>query len=208
MYKGIDISRWNKLEADDLKMIAASGYDFVIIRAGGNNGGYYTDSKFADHYYNAKAAGLKVGAYYDTGRNFISSEVGYASACHFNTLLQGKKFEMPVYFDIETVATPYKVGATDAAITACNMMENLRFYVGIYASDISGFKERLELERLRKFTKWVARYGTKPKYVKDFDMWQKSSTGRIKGINDNLDVDIAYVDFESAIKMKRLNGYT
>ena len=206
MIKGIDISKWNDLKADDFNKIRDAGYDFAIIRAGGNNGGYYTDPKYVDHYYWAHEAGLKVGAYYDTGKNFCEAHIGYACACHFNTLLQGKHFEMPVYFDIETVPTVYKKGATDAAITACQLMENLNFYVGIYASDISGFKERLELSRLSNYTLWVARYGNKPQYVKKYDMWQRYSEGKIEGIRCNFDIDVCYKDFTKAIKKKRLNG--
>lgn len=206
MHNGVDISKWNNLKDEHFEILKDAGYDFVIIRAGGNNGGFYTDPKYAAYYYAAHKAGLNVGAYYDTGRNFCESHIGYTCACHFNTLLQGKYFEMPVYFDIETVPTVYKKGATDAAISACQLMENLNFYVGIYASDISGFAERLELDRLLKYTLWVARYGKKPEYVKKYDMWQKSSKGSIEGIPGDIDLDTCYKDFPKVIKKKRLNG--
>lgn len=206
MIKGVDLSRWNKVE--DFKKVKADGYDFVILRAGGNNGGYYRDPKFDEYYEGAKSAGLKIGAYYDTGKNFIRPEIGYECALHFSQLLHGKTFDFPVYADIETVATVYKKGTTDCFVKFATTLEKLGFYVGVYASDISGFKDRLKLNDIQgRFTIWCARYGKKPEYVKKYDIWQKSSSGSVNGIDGNVDIDVSYKDFSSVIKKKGLNGY-
>ena len=205
--QGIDISRWNGLI--DFKAVKASGISFVIIRAGGSNGGFYKDPMFETNYAGAKAAGLYVGAYYDTGKNFISYSEGFRCAEHFLTLLKGKSFEYPVYADIETVATVHKYGATDAAISFCRMLEQNGAFAGIYASDISGFHDRLELDRLQdKFTLWVARYGKRPNYVRVYDIWQKSSTGYVEGINGPVDIDMCTKNFPTIIKKKKLNDFT
>ena len=204
--QGIDLSRWNVVTSfDDVK---AAGIDFVILRIGGSNGGFYKDPKFELYYKAAKKAGLKVGCYYDTGSDFISCVNGYDAANHLIGLLNGHQFEFPIYADIETVATCHKVGATDAAITFCETLEGNGYFVGIYASDISGFKDRLQLERLQgRFSLWVARYGKKPIYVKDYSIWQKSSKGDIKGITTKVDLDECTVNFSSIIKKKHLNGF-
>ena len=205
--QGIDISRWNGVI--DFKAVKASGISFVIMRAGGSNGGFYKDPMFEKNYAGAKAAGLYVGAYYDTGKDFVSYSEGYRCAEHFLTLLKGKSFEYPVYADIETVATVHKSGATDAAISFCSRLEQKGAFAGIYASDISGFKDRLELSRLQdKFTLWVARYGKEPQYVRFYDIWQKSSTGSIKGIDGPVDLDICTKNFPTIIKKKKLNDFT
>lgn len=204
--QGIDLSRWNIVTSfDDVK---AAGIDFVILRAGGNNGGYYKDPKFELYYKAAKKAGLKVGAYYDTGSDFISSAIGFNCANHMLQLLDGKQFEMPIYADIETVTTVQKAGATEAAIAFCEQLEKNGYFAGIYASDISGFKDRLILEKLEgRFTLWVARYGKKPEYVKDYAIWQKSNTGSVEGIKGNVDLDECTVNFSSIIKKKHLNNF-
>lgn len=205
--QGIDISRWNG--TIDFKAVKASGISFVIMRAGGSNGGFYKDPMFETNYAGAKAVGLYVGAYYDTGRNFISYSEGYRCAEHFLTLLKGKSFEYPVYADIETVATVHRSGATDAAISFCSRLEQKGAFAGIYASDISGFKDRLQLDRLQdRFTLWVARYGKEPQYVRFYDIWQKSSTGSIKGIDGHVDLDICTKNFPTIIKKKKLNYFT
>ena len=203
---GIDLSRWNVVSSFD--EVKAAGIDFVILRIGGNNGGFYKDPKFELYYKAAKKAGLKVGCYYDTGKDFISSEVGHDCALHILKLLAGHEFEFPVYADIETVATVHKAGATDAAISFCTTLEQNNYFAGIYASDISGFKDRLQLERLQgRFSLWVARYGKKPEFVKDYAIWQKSSKGDIKGIATKVDLDECTVNFANIIKKKRLNGF-
>lgn len=208
MIKGIDISHWNRVK--DFFEVKASGIDFVILKAGGSDAGFYTDPQFENYYRQAKLAGLSVGAYYFTGRNFYGPTAGEEDAKRFARIIKGKTFEYPVYVDIEiTSPSANKMEeATAAAIAFCRHMESLGYFAGIYASDISGFKDRLMLERLTSFTQWVARYGKKPQYVKDFDIWQKSSTGQVPGIVGNVDLDVSYKDFKKIITSKHLNGFT
>lgn len=87
-------------------------------------------------------------------------------------------------------------------------MEQKGAFAGIYASDISGFKDRLQLDRLQdRFTLWVARYGKQPQYVRFYDIWQKSSTGSIKGIDGHVDLDVCTKNFPTIIKKKKLNDF-
>lgn len=47
--------------------------------------------------------------------------------------------------------------------------------------------------------KWVASYSYKPSAVGgEYCIWQKSSTGKVNGINGNVDINECYVDFKSA----------
>ena len=111
-----------------------------------------------------------------------------------------------MYVDVERFAGNPK-GATDATIAFCDFMERNGYFVGIYSSDVSGFKDNLELGRLEDYSKWVARYGSSPKYVKDFGIWQKSETGRVDGISGNVDLNECSVDYPAIIKGAGLNGF-
>ena len=202
--QGIDLSRWNIVTS--FKEVKDSGIDFVILRIGGSNGGYYKDPKFELYYKAAKLAGLKVGCYYDTGADFIDSAHGYAAAEHILTLLDGHEFEYPVFMDFETAANVYRKGITDAAIAFGTKLESNKYYVGIYASDISGFKDRLEIERVKRFSFWVARYGNKPQYVEEYAISQKSSKGSVPGVKGNVDLDECTVNFPYIIKKAKLNN--
>lgn len=200
---GIDVSHWQGLV--DFKKVATV-CDFVIIKAGGSDAGFYKDKKFESNYKKAKEAGLCVGAYYFVGKNCTSYDAGVADAERFIELLAGKSFEYPVYIDIEQTPIVKRQGATDAVIGFCETMENAGYYVGVYASDIGGFKDRLVLSRLSLYDKWVARYGSKPKYVAKYGMWQKSSKGIIIGIKGNVDLDEAYLNYPAIMARMHLNG--
>ena len=203
--RGIDVSHWqNDIKFDAVK---ASGIDFVIIKAGGSDKGFYTDRMFKENYTKAKAAGLKVGAYYFVGKRFYGDISGIADAERFINIIKGLQFEYPVYVDIETTDPRHKDEATDAAIAFCKRMEEAGYFTGIYASDISGFKEKLDNSRLKDFAHWVARYGNKPQYVADAPLWQYSSKGNVPGISGFCDLDISFVDYAKLITEKGFNGF-
>ena len=201
MAKGIDVSHWQGVI--DWLSVKESGIEFAILKAGGSDAGFYTDITFEQNYKEAKAVGLPVGAYYYVGKNCTSRADGTADAKRFLEIIKGKSFEYPVYIDLEDTAPAAKAGATEACIGFCETMEAEGYYCGIYASDVSGFAERLDITKLQKFDKWVARYGSKPQYVKTYGMWQYSSTGTVSGISGGVDMDESYM----IIKGAGLNGF-
>lgn len=205
MKKGIDVSRHQG--GIDWKKVQENGIEFAIIKAGGSDDGFYMDSKYELNYKNAKAVGMPIGAYYIVGPLCISRADGIADAKRFLKMLEGKTFEYPVYIDLETTSPATKTGTTDAVIGFCQTMEAAGYYCGIYASDVSGFAERLDISRLTAYDKWVANYISKPTYVKNYGIWQKSDKGRVAGISGEVDLDECYMDYPSIIKGKGLNGF-
>ena len=201
---GIDVSHWQG--TINFTKVKKSGVDFVIIKAGGSDAGFYRDSKFESNYEKATAAGLAVGSYYFVGKNCTSYAAGVADAKRFLEIIAEKAFTMPVYIDIEQTPAYKRNGATDAVIGFCETMENAGYYVGVYGSDIGGFKDRLVLSRLSAYDKWVARYGSRPKYVTKWGMWQSSSKGRVDGIKGNVDLDTALYDYPAIITRNHLNN--
>lgn len=209
--KGLDISSYQ--EGINFDAIKNDGQQFLIIRAGftgwGTGVNYNKDNTFENFYNQAKQVGIPVGAYWYSCAN--TREKGIAEARYmYENCLKGKQFEFPIYIDVEDThhQVNNKRGVTDAIIGFCEYLENLGYYVGIYASDISGFQDKMNLNELNAYDKWVARYGSEPKYVKQYGMWQSTSSGRINGYNDNLDCDVAYKDYPSIIKNAGLNGFS
>ena len=205
MIKGIDISHWNG--SIDFEEVKASGIEFVIIKAGGSDKGFYTDSKFKWNYDKALAAGLSIGAYYFAGRDFRGIEAGVADAQRFIDILSGLKFDYPVFLDIEAQDNRFKEEITDAAVAFCEQMEKAGYFVGIYASDISGYKYKLNHDRIKSYAHWVARYGKEPEICKEYGIWQYSSKGSVPGISGSVDMDVSTVDYSKVIKEKGFNGY-
>lgn len=198
-FKGIDVSVWQG--SINFEKVKLNGIDFVIIKAGGSDDDFYTDSCFEINYNNAKKAGLKIGCYYIVGSNFDTIEKGTKNAEHFAKIIKGKTFDYPIFLDLELTSPSQKYGATTASIAFCDYLISHGYYTGIYGSSISGFKDRLDINRLGKYDKWVAQYDLeKPTYPPNCKIWQYSSTGRIDGINCNVDMNISYCDYPSIIK--------
>ena len=207
-YKGIDVSRWQG--AINFDKVKQSGIDFVIIKAGGSdttNGKSYTDRNFYSNYEKAKKAGLKVGAYYFAGEQCNTYEKGVNDAYAFYNIIKGLTFEYPVVLDFETANKANKVNNTNAVLGFGAFFEKLKYYFMVYGSDISTFKERVNDKDLKRFDHWCARYGSEPKYVKPYGIWQYSSTGKVNGISGNVDLDISYNDYASIMLKHHLNGF-
>lgn len=203
---GIDISHWQgKVDFDRIKK---AGIKFVILKAGGSDKGFYEDPYFRTNYENAKRAGIDVGAYYFVGRNFYGPEAGVADAKRFLKIIGGCQLEYPVFLDVETTQPVRKEEATEAAIAFCEEMENNGYYVGIYSSDISGFREKLNHDRLISYAHWVADYTDPVKECTEHQMRQYSSKGYLDGISNNpVDLDYSLVDFGEVMRSKGLNGF-
>lgn len=203
--KGIDVSHWQG--NIDWAKVTSSGVQFAIIKAGGSDDGFYTDSKWEANYKGAKANGIAVGAYYFVGPKCVDAASGKADAERFIQLLKGKQLEYPVFMDNEAQPASEKAGITEATIAFCEAMEAAGYFVGIYGSTDSGFRERMDDSKLTAYTHWVAQYASKCTYAGSYGIWQYSSTGRVSGISGNVDMDLSYVDYPSAIKGGGFNGY-
>lgn len=213
---GIDISKYQG--GLNLSQAKNGGVKFAILRAGytgyGDGVSKAKDNTFENFYNIAKSIGLPVGCYYFTIATSYQKGVDEANWL-YNNCLKGKQFEYPIYIDVEddTGGRRYLRNAGKDATTQgvkgfCETLEKLGYYVGIYGSDISTFQDMLNLNQLEKYDKWVARYGSSPKYVKTYGMWQYSSSGRVEGYNGNVDVNYAYKDYPSIMKSKGLNGFS
>lgn len=196
MTLGIDVSAWQG--NIDFYKVKNAGYDFVIIKAGGNDDEYYTDRWFEANYSKAKKAGLKIGAYYFVDRTFCASNAKDASEAFYN-IVKNKTFDLPLFIDVETTPTSNKSTVTKGINIFCDYLSKKGYKSGVYASAISGYVDRINIKDLSKnIYKWVASYSYKPSAVgSDYCIWQKSSTGRVNGINGNVDINECYTDFKA-----------
>lgn len=212
MNKGIDISKHQN--GLNLANVKNAGYSFVIIR-GGYTGqskrSHQKDNCFEKFYAQAKQLGLLVGCYwYSCAKTY--SEGAQEAMFLYNNCLQGKQFEMPIYIDVEDSKwqTSDAKGVTDAILGFCDYLEDKGYYVGVYSS-LSWFGKQIQVNRLGKITKWVARWqqsaNNKPNVsFSSFDMWQYTDSAKVGG--KTVDSDICYIDFPKVIKSKGLNGFS
>lgn len=197
---GIDISEWQG--NIDWGAVRSAKY-FAIIRAGYGTSG--VDKYYQQNYDNAKAAGVKVGAYLYSYAG--SGDEADAEANHFVDLLRGKQFEWPVYYDIEEGSIFDRGIQNEIARRFCSILEANRYYCGIYAS-ASRLNSNFDQDVKDKYTIWVAHWGVpQPSYTGTYHVWQSTSDGSCPGIGGRVDQDVGYLDFEPVMKKAHLNGY-
>lgn len=95
--KCLDISTWQGYV--DFNKVKSAGYNYVILRAGFGREYSQKDNTFERNYANAKAAGIKVGVYWFSYSTSPSDAYREANACLY--CLNGKRLDMPVYYDLE-----------------------------------------------------------------------------------------------------------
>lgn len=205
MISGIDISTYQ--QNVDFAKLKESGIKFVIIRAGYGKYANQKDNMFESHYKKAKAAGLKVGAYWYSYADSTADAKLEAQTCI--SVIKGKQFEYPIYFDLEE-RKQFNKGRSfcDSLVTAfCDTLEAAGYYAGLYISR-SPLQSYISSSVANRYALWVAEYGSKLNYSGKYGMWQNSSTFRANGYNGNLDHDYCYVDYPKVIKESGKNGYT
>lgn len=184
----IDVSTFQK--GVDYRKVKSDGIKAVIIRAGYGREVYQKDDEFDTHYKNAKAAGLKVGAYWYSYANSISDAEREARTCL--ECIKGKTFDLPIYYDLEdnSMRNLGKSTLTKIAEAFCEKIKESGYRAGVYAN-LNWFENYLDYNRLKsKYSIWLAQYNDINQL--ECDIWQNSSTGRISGVSGNSDTNIIY----------------
>lgn len=206
MKKGIDVSKWQG--AIDWKKVKASGIEFAMLRACVTSKGTTSVDKFFEtNYKNAKAVGMPIGAYlYSQATSVADAE---KEADFLIKTLKGKQLEFPIAFDIEDEKQKIltRERATEITTAFCNRVEKAGYYVCIYSMK-SWLTDKLLMNKLTRFDVWVAQWNKECTYKGNYGMWQYSDSGKVNGIDGNVDLDYAYKDYASIIKKAGLNGFS
>ena len=192
---GIDVSHWQNT-IDFEALYNSHSIDFMIIRAG--QGTTIKDSKFERNYSEAKKYKIPIGVYlYSTAQNVEETR---KEANYLLSLLQGKSFELPVFYDVEAQENVSKDNLTAMCNEFYKLIKSAGYKPGIYASKYY-LLYKIEPSKLPlDCAIWVASYGKNDgaipkdvyKYYGKHDIWQYTSTGRIAGINGDVDYDVSY----------------
>ncbi|MBR5305926.1 MAG: glycoside hydrolase family 25 protein [Oscillospiraceae bacterium] len=208
-YKILDISKYQPT-VDYTKV--AKEIDGVILRIGLTYWGQQNmgvDPYFEQHYKGFKAVGCPVGVYYYSAADSVAVAEKEAEFCL--SLMNGKQFELPVYYDVENnerQGNLSKQALTNIVDAFCSKIEKQGYFVGYY-SYTAWLQSKFDTAYLsKKYTLWKADYRTIYNTSIKCDMHQYTSSGKVNGINGNVDLSRCYKDFPSIIKNAGLNGYT
>ncbi|MBR1553812.1 MAG: glycoside hydrolase family 25 protein [Oscillospiraceae bacterium] len=207
MHKGIDVSRHNG--AIDWQKVRDSGLaEFAVLRAGYGKLLSQKDSRFEEYYAQCQKYGIPVGCYWYSYAKSVAEIQTEANV--FLKVIQGKKFEYPVYLDFEE-SSQFALGkakCSEMAETFLKIMEQAGYFAGLYSS-----KSHLETyftEEIRnRYAVWVAHYGVeKTDYSGQAGIWQKSEKGSVSGISGYVDLNECYADYPEIIRKAGLNGFS
>lgn len=198
--RGIDVSRFQG--AIDWAAVKAQGFDFVIMRVGGRyqqSGEIYDDRMFEEYYAGAHAAGIQTGVYFYSQAINVGEAIEEAD--YIFSKIEDKTIDGPIVFDWEsagidsarTAKTPTSV-ITDCAIAFCEQVKSRGYTPMVYMMRYDGYM-RYDLTRLLDYGWWYAgEYkGAYPKFFYDFQMWQYTSSGRMDGVEGDVDMDLWFI---------------
>ena len=197
---GIDVSEHQGYP--DWEKIAADGIDFAMIRVayrGSSEGMLYRDPIFRYNLIKAHNAGLKIGVYFFSQATSRAEAV--AEAYYLLSILEEHrdKITMPVVYDweetgSETSRTKGMSGKTvsDCAMYFCEIIREGGYTPGVYFNRQMGYY-LYDLTKLNDVVFWFAGEGDYSDFYYDHSMWQYTFTGKVDGVNGDVDLDLYIV---------------
>lgn len=194
---GVDVSEF---QGDiDWEQVKQAGIDFAFIRIGYRTYGdgiVTYDSAFQRNIEGARAAGIKVGAYFYSQATTADEAVDEAD--HVIDALAPYKIDYPVVYDWELIyhddARTDDVtveGLADCCVAFCERVKYAGYTPMIYQNTGTAM-HKLDLPRVKDYDFWLAEYSEKPSFYYDFRIWQYSNTGQIPGIAGDVDLNICF----------------
>lgn len=193
---GVDVSFYQG--EIDWEAVAADGVEFAMIRCGyrgSESGTIVVDEQFENNINGALAAGLDVGVYFfsqSTGAIEAAEEANFVL-----DLISGYDVTMPVAFDWEPLEGSRaedidRSELTASAVVFCEMVKDAGYTPCVYLYRYTGYYEYM-MERLADYELWVGALGSWPDFYYRHMLWQFSMTGRVEGIDADVDLDYHFI---------------
>lgn len=194
---GVDVSAHQ--QEVDWQQVKDAGFEFAMLRAGyrgyGASGVMKEDSFAQTNYQNAKAAGLKVGAYFFSQATTVEEAIEEAQ--FLLEIVKDWELDMPLVFDWECLADNYRTvdvdarQLTDFARAFCETIKGAGHRVMVYFNPNQSRKD-MYLSELTDYGFWLAMYSDDMDYAYNVDMWQYTHTGSVPGIRGNADINLYF----------------
>lgn len=200
-HKGIDVSKYQ--ESINWKKVADDEVEYAFIRLGirgYTEGEIMVDDNFQDNIEGALENDIDVGVYFFTQ---ATSEAEAEEEAEFVIdSIEDYDVSYPVVIDIEAVSNQNARAKdltvedrTKYCIIFCEKIKEAGYKPMIYGN-LKTFMLLLDMERLEDYDKWFAYYDEKMYFPYAFKIWQYSSTGKVSGINGDVDLNISFEDLK------------
>ena len=180
----------------DWKKVARSGIDFAIIRLGyrGYGSGKLVEDEYAQkNLAGATEAGLPIGAYFFS--QALSMDEADQEIEYMLGILGDYRLDMPIILDWEIPASDARTAnmdartLTDIQLYFCEKMKGLGYQPMVYFNWHQS-ENLYYLSELEDFPFWLALYQDRMRYPWKVEMWQYTCTGRVPGINGDVDINV------------------
>lgn len=203
--RGIDVSYCQTKV--DWQKVKEEGIRFAMVRVGYcmNDGALKVDRMFKSHMEGAVAAGLDVGVYLYSYAT--SPSAAKKAAQQVLKAVEPYRLTYPIALDMEyddEYIKNSKENNTAIAAAFLREMEKGGYYAMLYCS--KDFLDSYLLpERLTAYDKWIAQYASKCTSAHKHGIWQYSGSGKVRGVAEKVDLDVAYKDYPRIIRRAKLN---
>lgn len=191
---GVDVSAH---QGDiDWAAVKKSGIEFAIIRLGyrGYGSGKLVEDEYAKkNLQAAKEAGLKIGAYFFSQALDIK-ETDEEIQFMLN-MLADVDLDMPLVLDWEIPAEDARTKnmdartLTDIQLHFCGQMKKMGYQPMVYFNWHQS-ENLYYLSELEDYPFWLALYQDRMTYPWKVEMWQWTSSGKVPGIQENVDINV------------------
>lgn len=188
---GIDVSKWQgEINWD---AVQKSGVEFAMIRIGYQTGiakELKTDPYFVRNIVEANRVGIPIGLYFYSYAS--NNDEAKKQAEWIINKIKDYKVSLPIAFDWENwnSFSNFEINFLDLnqiANTFMNVIENNGYKSILYSS-----KSYLDNVWNTYENVWLAHYTNKSSYEDECLMWQRSSVGKVDGINADVDLNVLY----------------
>lgn len=199
---GVDLSRYQK--DVDFNQLKQDGIEFVMLRVaarGYKTGELKLDECFEQNIKKATEAGLNIGLYIYS--QAITVEEAVAEAQFILDHIGEYKINYPIAIDMEFVDNDHaRVESLTrderTAVTAAfvNKIREAGYTPMIYGNT-EWLVKRIDLSKFSDCCIWLAEENDLPNYPYQFEMWQYTTKGQVKGIPGYVDLNISFIDYSA-----------
>lgn len=193
----IDVSAYQ--EDIDWQKVADSGVEMAMIRAAfrgwGQAGVIKVDEYVHKNLQGADEVGLTVGVYFfsqATSVEEVDEEIDILL-----DIIKDHNITGYVVFDWEYVSEEARTAnvdartLTDCSLHFCKRVEEAGYVPMVYFNTYQGIN-LLELEELKAYDFWLARYTDRMNFPYRVRMWQYTDSGKVPGIKGKVDINVFF----------------